>query len=406
MAISLPLRARLAAQKLMQPRSTAPTEERPQPDTDVPTFWLRLETLAELPLYGELIECLSAEDPELRFLITVDAVSDEADSAHWVIETPSLHPQVVKSFLDDWHPEVIIWSGGDVPLAVLERAQKMSIPVINTEVDIDLKSARKMRMFSSYYRSLFMLTGAIFPKNQTSYAALVHIGIKAPVLHKPRSLKRGVRVLSHEEHERTRIVKTLSNRTVWLAEAFSALEVDMIIMAHRIAAKLTHRLMLVLIAEPEFTAHLTEQFDQDHLTVHQQAFGEDLTQDTHVYVVKNREQLGLWFRVVPLSFLGGFDQCDVLTNPLNAANLGSAIVFGPQPGPHDALYKELMTAGAAVQVNTPESLAEAVCQLSFPDRAAAMAHAGWVVSSEGAEATDAIVRSVNDLLYPELADAE
>jgi 3-deoxy-D-manno-octulosonic-acid transferase len=409
MAISLPLRARLAAQKMMQPRGLTPKEGRANLDPAAPIIWIRIAKLTEAVLYEETIEKLMAEDPELQVLLSVDGFDDDGaitlQPRHAILQTPGTHPQEVKEFLAEWTPELILWSGSDVPLAVLERAQKLSIPVINTEVTFDQRTIRKMRMLSSYYRASFKLTGAVIPRDQASYEALTQIGVSHPVLRKPAAMKRGVRALPYEEASRNRVVKGLGHRTVWLAEAHSIEEVDLVIRAHMIASKLTHRLLLVLVAEPAFTDHLCNVFDQSSFSLHQQAKGEFPTQDTHVFVVENRDNQGLWFRVAPLSFLGGFDQVANLTNPLNAANFGSAIVFGPRSGAHEDLYKELMTAGAAVQVNTAESLAEAVCQLSFPDRAAAMAHAGWLVSTEGAETTDNLVALINDHMYPELADA-
>jgi 3-deoxy-D-manno-octulosonic-acid transferase len=402
MEIALSLRARLAAQKLMQPRAVSSTSVALPREKTGAVIWLRLASDVELPLYKELMEYLISDDPDAQILITVDGI--EAGTNDPFIPTPESHPQSMDVFLKEWQPDLILWSGAEMPLALLEPAFKLSIPVINTQAEIDKSFSRKMRMFPSYYRSLFSLAKAVVPKDKQAFDALSYIGLTNPILKDAANLKQGSRVLPHTETDRIEVVKSLAGRPVWLAEAFGKDEVETVIKAHRIAAKLTHRLLLVLVADPEFTDHLLEKLESENVNVHHRSKGARINQDTHIYMVENRDNQGLWFRVVPLSFLGGFDDVENLTNPLNAASLGSAIVHGPSTGRFDGLYKELIVAGAAIQVNTAEALAEAVFQLSFPDKAANMAHAGWMVSSEGAEATDQLVSIINDQLYPELAD--
>ncbi len=65
-------------------------------------------------------------------------------------------------------------------------------------------------------------------------------------------------------------------------------------------------------------------------------------------------------------------------------------------GRHLPSYSRLAEAGAARIVNDVDSLTSAVSQLIAPDRAAAMAHAGWDIVSAGAAMTDMVVDLVLD----------
>ena len=108
---------------------------------------------------------------------------------------------------------------------------------------------------------------------------------------------------------------------------------------------------------------------------------------------------GLFFRVAPVSFLGsslvqGNGGCD----PLDAAALGSAVLYGPKVRHFMASYTRLAAAGAARIVNDADALGTAVSRLIAPDQAATMAHAGWDVISQGAALTDRVVDLVQDAL--------
>jgi 3-deoxy-D-manno-octulosonic-acid transferase len=73
-------------------------------------------------------------------------------------------------------------------------------------------------------------------------------------------------------------------------------------------------------------------------------------------------------------------------------------LHGPGLGTHHAAYKRLHDAGAALEVDGVEGLAQGVLSLSAPDRAAEMALAGWDIVTEGAGMTDHLLELIQDLL--------
>jgi 3-deoxy-D-manno-octulosonic-acid transferase len=108
--------------------------------------------------------------------------------------------------------------------------------------------------------------------------------------------------------------------------------------------------------------------------------------------------LGLWYRVAPISLVGGSLQPIGGHNPFEPAALGSAILHGPYVTNFVDIYQRLSEAGAARLVTGPDTLAEAVHELMNPDKAAAMAHAAWEVVSQGAEVTDRALDAIFDRL--------
>jgi 3-deoxy-D-manno-octulosonic-acid transferase len=108
--------------------------------------------------------------------------------------------------------------------------------------------------------------------------------------------------------------------------------------------------------------------------------------------------LGLWYRVAPISLVGGSLQPIGGHNPFEPAALGSAILHGPYVTNFVDIYQRLSEAGAARLVTGPDTLSEAVHELMNPDKAAAMAHAAWEVVSQGAEVTDRALDAIFDRL--------
>jgi 3-deoxy-D-manno-octulosonic-acid transferase len=199
----------------------------------------------------------------------------------------------------------------------------------------------------------------------------------------------------HEE-----MTATLAGRPVWLAASIHMEEADAVLRAHRRAARLAHRLLLVIVPMTPADEPALAQLTQDvGLRLARWDQGEMPDENTQVLLAGDDSELGLWYRLAPLSFLGGSMAGSTGgQSPMMAAALGSAILYGPNVGQHLDAYSRLVAAGGARIVKDMESLSAAVTHLIAPDRAASMAHAGWNVVSAGAETVDLILSQINDWL--------
>ena len=87
-----------------------------------------------------------------------------------------------------------------------------------------------------------------------------------------------------------------------------------------------------------------------------------------------------------------------LRDPLEPAALGSAILYGPRPGPFGTTFGRLGAARAARAVGSTADLAEALGDLLSPDRAARLAQAAWAVASDGAEVTERVMDLIRRIM--------
>jgi 3-deoxy-D-manno-octulosonic-acid transferase len=192
----------------------------------------------------------------------------------------------------------------------------------------------------------------------------------------------------------------LQGRPAWLAAMVHPDELSVTTEAHRAALRLAHRLLLVIVPddaadESGFAATL----DDEGWRVARWSRGELPGETTQILLVDGPGEMGLWYRLAPVSFLGG----SIVSgagghDPYQPAALGSAILYGPNVGGFLGAYSRLAGAGAARIVKDAPTLAAAVSQLNAPDHAAQMAHAAWEVVSDGAEVTDRLLALVEDTL--------
>jgi len=167
-----------------------------------------------------------------------------------------------------------------------------------------------------------------------------------------------------------------------------------VLAAHEKALLRAHRMLLVLMPEGPGRAEqiAVELASRGHRAAWRAA-EEEPEDDVQVLIVEDERELGLWYRLAPLTWMGGTLNAGRATrSPLEAAALGSAVVHGPATGPHADDYARLADAGACRLVTSPAALADVVAELIAPDRVAALAHNAWAMISGHAGVADQVAR--------------
>lgn len=173
------------------------------------------------------------------------------------------------------------------------------------------------------------------------------------------------------------------------------IELEQVSAAHRQASRRAHRLLLILVPAlasdaPEMAMRLRD----DGFVVACRSEGDEPDEATQIYLADGTAEMGLWYRLAPFSFMGGTLEGAGGRHPFEPAGLGSAVLHGPNTAGHAPFYQRLASAGASRAVRSAADLGNAVEVLLAPDKAAAMAHAAWDVTSSGAEVTNRVVELI------------
>jgi 3-deoxy-D-manno-octulosonic-acid transferase len=197
--------------------------------------------------------------------------------------------------------------------------------------------------------------------------------------------------------ERDATAKQLKGRPVWLAADVTAAEVDAIEAAHRSAFRFAHRLLLVIIPKERPAAEgIAEALRAKGWEVGLSSAGAEAEEAVQIFVADGGDEHGLWYRLAPITFIGGTMDPDALpADPYAPAALGSAVLHGPHVGSASARFDRLAAANACLRLEGPERLGQAVQRLLAPDKAAELAEAGWRVTTESAAVVERLVELIN-----------
>jgi 3-deoxy-D-manno-octulosonic-acid transferase len=305
----------------------------------------------------------------------------------------------VRRFLDHWRPDLAVWTESELWPATLSETRARGTPMLLINARISARTFRRWRAMRGLARTLLGQFDRILAQDALAGEQLTVLGADPGRLSVEGTLKEGAAPLPYDEAERVRIARALSGRPVWLAASTPPGEEEMVLVAHGRARRALPMLALILAPRhPTRGDALAEMLRGRGLTVSQRSKGEPVGADTDVYLADTLGEMGLWYRVASVSFVGGSLVEVGGHNPFEPALLGSAILFGPHVRNFVDGYRRLSDAGAAVLVRTDTELAEALIATIAPDRAAEMAAAAWAACSEGAEVTDAVLDAVGALL--------
>ena len=382
------------------------------PRPEGPLVWFHAASVGESLALVELMRLMRFERPGLNLLVTSGTVSSARilakrlpeGAVHQFVPVDLLGP--VRRFLDHWQPDLALWTESEFWPALMLETHARGIPMLLVNARISARSARRWRRLKGAARRIVNLFDHVLAQDEDSARRLLGLGLAPDKIEVTGSLKEGAPALPCDESERQRLVAALAGRPLWLAASTHAGEEEIVLEAHRIVRQTLPGLLLILAPRhPERGPDLAEMIRAAGCSVRRRTQGALPEPDTDVYLADTLGEMGLWYRLAPVSFIGGSLVEKGGHNPFEPAALGSAILHGPHVENFKDIYARLLERGGSRQVQDAASLARAVQETIQPDVAAAMATQAWDVSSEGAEVTDRVLHLLLDALDRSLGRA-
>ncbi len=360
--------------------------------------WLHAPTADSRPGMAELARRLVDEDG-----IGVLLTSPDPASLRGVVvqEAPPDAPAEVREFLNYWSPEVILCAEGELRPSLLHEANSRKLPVLMVEARQPHLMPDRDGWYPGLLRSTLAGFRALHMVDPAAARAFRKAGADPDRLKVTGKLEKTPLVLPYLEAERASLAGLLSGRPVWLAMSVPQIEEEAVITAHRHALALSHRLLLILVPEDlNRAATLAQRLEtREGWQVARRSLEQEPDPTVEVFIPDQPGEIGLWYRLAPVTFLGGSlmgQGCHV--NPMEAASTGSAIIFGPRTGRFGSAYAGLGSALAARMVASTSDLSMGLSDLLSPDRAARQAHAAWEVVSDGAEVTADLLVTIRQIM--------
>ncbi|MCV6825386.1 MULTISPECIES: 3-deoxy-D-manno-octulosonic acid transferase [Halocynthiibacter] len=343
-----------------------------------PVVWVHGVSVGESLSLLTLLKELGEARPDVSFVLTTNTRTSadmlaKIDLPPRVIHQyqPADTTSAVRKFLAHWQPDLAVFSELDMWPCLLWETHKSSVPMFLINARMSDRSMHKRRFGRGLYRSLVSMFDMIFCQEDVSRANFITLGSAPEKTIVTGPLKVASEPLPDNEQERQKLGEAIGNRPYWLAASTHHSEEDRIFEAHQIARKTLPDLLLVIAPRHPKDSEQTRAKCLGYFSrIARRSKGEAIQPDTEVYIADTLGELGLFFRLSPVSFIGhslpSVGAPLPGKNPYEAITLGSVVIHGPEYSDFTYIYDTLHGNGATIKIETERELASAVINAQDP----------------------------------------
>lgn len=345
------------------------------------------ESLSVIPLVSRLRELR----PDFRFLVTTGTVTSAKLMADRLPEgafhqyIPLDHPDFVTRFLDHWRPDGAIFVESEfwpnLILTARENVQFMAL--VNGRISPrSFEDWKRQPNAIKYILSSF--DTIIAQDHQNAERLKILSGRDVSMMG---NLKNAAAPLPANADEFIQLKDAIGARPAWLAASTHPGEEELVLAAHKILqSEFSDLLTIIAPRHPERGGEVADFTKGKGLSCAQRSLNAPIANDTSVYIADTLGELGLFYRLSDIAFVGGAINPKGGHNPLEPARLGAAILHGPHIFNFTETYGDIRAVGGAALVRNERELATAVKRLLADDiTRTAIADAAKAAAEKSAE---------------------
>jgi 3-deoxy-D-manno-octulosonic-acid transferase len=367
-----------------------------------PLVWIHGASVGEVLASAALIERLRALN--IRILLTSGTVTSAAivakrfppDIIHQYVPYDS--PRYVARFLDHWRPSLALFIESDLwPNLILQSAARR-VPMVLINGRMSQRSFPRWQRVHGTISALLEKFDICLAQSDIDAERFSALG--CPNVITTGNLKLDVPAPPADPDKLDRLMSLTRGRLIIVAASTHPGEEEILIATHRTLAGFFPGLLTVIVPRhSDRGPPIWRLVDATGLKASLRSRDELPNASTDIYVADTMGELGLFYRLGVIVFMGGSLVPHGGQNPIEAIKLGAAIVHGPHVFNFTDVYEALDSTGGARLAGTEEALVKQLGQLlANRDARAAMSAASRRVVEELGGALDRTLTALEPYL--------
>ena len=293
------------------------------------------ESISMLPLINKLLELY----PTAHVMVTTGTLTS-ADIMGRRLPERAFHqyitidnPVFTTRFIKHWQPDLVLWFESDFWPAMLSCIKRKNIPLILVNGRISNKSFKRWQQFDFISKELLSCFTFCLGQSEEDAYRLRVLGAKDSMCL--GNLKYAGLPIPIDEQAKSELQKEIGDRPTWLVGSTHNDE------EIKIGRKLK---------ELGFNTALRSK-------------GEKITPKTEIYIADTIGEMGLWYSLCPIVFIGGSLIPHGGQNFIEPSRMRGAVLVGPYMHNFTDAMNRAKKADAIIQVSDAEELKDMVIQL-------------------------------------------
>jgi 3-deoxy-D-manno-octulosonic-acid transferase len=307
-------------------------------------------------------------------------------------------PLFVRRFLKHWRPDAALVAESELWPNMIVELKRSGSPLAMVNGRISERSFRRWAKAPRFIAALLKSFDLCLARSEGDAGRLAALG--APRVLVAGDVKFDAPTLPVDRRELAELAGLTSGRQIWIAASTHDGEEIIAAKAHtRLRQVFPDALTLIAPRHPERGEAILRELEAQGLVCALRSRGDAIGPRTAVYVCDTIGELGLFYRLagvvfVGKSFAGGGGQ-----NPVEPARLACAVLHGPMVANFADAYAALDDAGGALPIARPEDLGDTLIALfANAGRLRTMARAAGDTVESLAGAVDRSMRALQALL--------
>lgn len=347
----------------------------PSQSANSPVIWFHAASLGEVSQIAPLVDRFRQSGRTILVTTTTQA------GAEWVARelpevvhqfAPMDTPRAVRGFLDSWKIEAAIFIEGDFGPRLILESRKRGVP----HILLNARHSRTRERFSQMFVTLLADFALVTCRSTQVADGIRALGVPGERVHVLPDLRIGTARLPCPPERLETLSSQIGMRAVWLAASTHPADEGAVFTAHKSVLATTPDTLLIHAPRHPRRGDAIETAARDlGFRVARRSKGEPLTADTQIYLADTLGELGIFFTLAPIAFLGGAFGNEGGHNPYEPASFGAAILSGSKVRNFADAYAGLSEIGAAILLETPADLGPRLIAIAGTEDAVKMSNA-------------------------------
>ncbi|MBI3701889.1 MAG: 3-deoxy-D-manno-octulosonic acid transferase [Afipia sp.] len=325
--------------------------------------WIHGASVGEVLAAAALVERLRALG--IRVLLTSGTVTAAAiverrfpkDVIHQYIPVDA--PRFVETFLEYWQPGLALFIESDLWPNLIVAASERRIPMVLINARMSPRSFPRWMRLRGTISALLECFDLCLAQSEVDAERFAALG--SPNVVTTGNLKLDVAAPPADPRKLEKLKATVQRRLVFVAASTHEGEEEIILDAYRrLAGHFPALLGIIVPRHPKRGFAIARMLSAAGVRVGLRSQDEMPSGDTEIYVADTMGELGLFYRLAPVVFMGGSLVNHGGQNPIEAIKLGAAILHGPQVFNFSEIYEALTDSGGALQADNDEEFVKAL----------------------------------------------
>jgi 3-deoxy-D-manno-octulosonic-acid transferase len=369
--------------------------------------WVHAASVGEAQSALILIDALGRRTKGINILVTTGTVTSAAlmqkrlPSFAFHQYVPVDQPQWVKSFLDHWEPDLALWMESELWPNTLIALKNRNIPAALVNARLSDKSFANWMMAKNFAGAVIGCFSVIMAQTEKDAGHFRVLGAQNVIV--TDNIKYSAAPLPHDEDALTALKVSTSERPVWVYASTHEGEEDLACRVHKsIKEGLPNLLTIIVPRHPDRRDDVADTCFKNSVKFRLRSDKLSLpAPDDDIYIADTLGELGLFYTLSPVAMIGRSFSNDGGGghNPVEAAQLGCAVITGPNNQYQRQLYDDMQSDSAVIEVQNELELTSILEELlTHPHKLKAMQDKTSTFVSRKTHVIEGVMKELSPLL--------